>query len=85
MHVQLYCPRCSLPFEVPNDSPELARLNRLAEEGPWSVLGDGETLEDSLHAALDAKVGPACPECGQSVPIPEEVLGQMTLELLGHW
>jgi hypothetical protein len=84
MQVQLFCPRCSLGFDVPGDSPELVRLNRLAEEGPWTALGDGETLEDSLYGAL-AEAGPPCPSCGQPVPINEEALGQMTLELLGQW
>jgi hypothetical protein len=48
-------------------------------------MGDGETLEDSLHAALSARGTPACPACGVPLPINQEELGQMALEMLGQW
>jgi hypothetical protein len=85
MQIRLSCPGCFTQFAVPDDSPEWTGLNRLTEEGPWSVLGDGETFEDSLSRALNVQGGIHCPQCGELVSVSEEKLGRMTLELLAQW
>lgn len=85
MHVRLSCPHCSCQFVVGPDSPALEGLSQVAEDGPWSALGDGATFEDSLSAALDATGGVSCPRCDEAVPVSEESLGEMTMALLAQW
>src|SRR5579871_3785004 len=52
MRVELRCPGCGCHFPAAPESPMGEALARLAEQGPWSALGDGETLEDMIVAAL---------------------------------
>ena len=84
MHVTLYCPDCRRGFPALPHTPAGEALDRLAEEGPWSALGDGETFEDSLAAALGD--GPACcPRCGASATVDEKSLGRVTMQMLTTW
>lgn len=85
MRVELHCPCCGSHFPAAPESPMGAILERLAVEGPWSALGDGETLEDTIFAALPGRGMMPCPHCGKLVPVSEESLGQFTLELLHQW
>jgi endogenous inhibitor of DNA gyrase (YacG/DUF329 family) len=85
MRLTQHCPRCSDYFLVPSDSPAAAVLDQMAEAGPWSVLGDGETLEDQVFTALRTKESVNCPHCGASVALGEESFGRFTQELLTQW
>lgn len=80
MQVELYCPSCEGRYTA---SPETraAVLDRATEEGPWSALGDGETFEDRVAAALADR----CPRCGGAATVSEESLGRLTLEVLRTW
>jgi hypothetical protein len=57
----------------------------MIDEGPWYALGDGETFEDMIFAAVTSRGAIYCPECGQPVSISEESLGRLSLEMLAHW
>jgi hypothetical protein len=57
----------------------------LEEAGPWSVLGDGETVEDLLYNAVVSVEEIDCPDCGASATIHEGMLGEMTHWLLATW
>jgi hypothetical protein len=85
MQVELYCPCCSCRFAAPPDTPAAEVWDRMTEEGPWYALGDGETFEDMIFAALTARGAICCPECGRPVSISEESLGQMAQEMLANW
>jgi hypothetical protein len=85
MQIQLHCPACSCHFRAAPDAPAAEILDRMTEEGPWYALGDGETFEDMIFAALTARGQIRCPECGDPVTVNEESLGQYTLEMLAQW
>jgi hypothetical protein len=85
MHVELYCPKCQHRFTASPETPAAAVFDRATEEGPWNALGDGETFEDSVAAALADHGTDRCPDCGAPATVSEESLGRLTLELLGTW
>jgi hypothetical protein len=85
MQIELHCPRCCCQFSAPPDAPAAEVVDRMTEEGPWYALGDGETFEDMIFAALTSRGVIRCPECGEPVSVSEESLGQLTLEVLTRW
>jgi hypothetical protein len=85
MQVELFCPKCERRFTAAPETPAAAVLDRATEEGPWTALGDGETFEDAVAAALANRGGDRCPCCGGDATVSEESLGQLTLALLGTW
>jgi hypothetical protein len=85
MQVELYCPHCGTSFIAPPDTPATDILNRMAEEGPWYALGDGETYEDMIFSTLMACGNIRCSQCGESASVTEQSLGQLTMEVLGSW
>jgi hypothetical protein len=85
MQVELLCPHCESRFCVPPDAPVQEALDRVADEGPWAALGDGETFEDKLYAALDSGETIHCLVCNASVRLSEEHLAQLALEVLAQW
>jgi hypothetical protein len=85
MQVELYCPRCGRRFAAEPETPAAEVLDRMAEEGPWYALGDGETFEDMIFATMFSCGAIRCCECGEPVSVTEESLGQLTMEVLGSW
>jgi hypothetical protein len=85
MQVELYCPHCSCRFAADPETPAAEILDRMALEGPWYSLGDGETFEDMIFNALMAEGKIRCPDCGDPVSVSEESLGRLTMEVLGSW
>ena len=85
MQVELLCPHCSCSFAASPDAPAAEVLDRMAEEGPWYALGDGETFEDMIFSTLFACGSIRCSECGEQVSVSEQTLGQLTMEVLGSW
>ncbi len=85
MQVELYCPHCCCRFVAAPETPATEVLDRMADDGPWYALGDGETFEDMIFNTLFSRGHIRCAECGQPVHVTEESLGQLTLEVLGSW
>jgi len=85
MQVELYCTNCQCRFAAPPDASAAEVAARMAVEGPWYALGDGETFEDMIFSTLTAKGEINCPECGEAVHVSEESLGQLAMEVLGSW
>jgi len=85
MQVELYCPCCCCRFTADPETPAAEVLDRMADEGPWYALGDGETFEDMIFSSLIAGGSIRCSECGEAVSVTEESLGQLALEVLGCW
>jgi hypothetical protein len=85
MDVELYCPSCQRRFTASPETPAAVVFDRATEEGPWNALGDGETFEDSVAAALADRGADHCPRCGEAATVSEESLGLLTLQLLGTW
>lgn len=85
MQVELSCLRCTRDFVVQGDTPVGQALDRIAEYDPWVALGDGSTIEDSLHAALTANGAIHCPECGTPVTVSEQSLSELAREVMTHW
>jgi hypothetical protein len=85
MKVELYCPHCCCRFAAAPQTPAGEVLERMADEGPWYALGDGETFEDMIFSTLFAHGAIRCTECGSAVHVSEESLGQLTMEVLGSW
>jgi hypothetical protein len=85
MQVELFCPQCSCSFAASPDAPAAEVLDRMAEEGPWYALGDGETFEDMIFSTLFVCGSIRCTECGEAVSVSEQSLGQLTMEVLGSW
>jgi hypothetical protein len=84
MPVELQCSRCGYVFGLEDDTPIEAVLNQVAEEGPWSAVGDGETVEDRVFTALSA-CDCRCPQCGANARISEEQLAAFAHEMLAYW
>jgi hypothetical protein len=85
MQIELHCPQCTCQFRSSPNTPADEIRDRMFEDGPWYALGDGETFEDMVFAALTARGAIHCPECGEPVQVSEESLGQLTLEMLTQW
>jgi len=85
MQIELYCRHCERSFVAPPDAPADDILDRMAEEGPWYALGDGQTYEDMIFSTLFACGTIRCVECGESADVNEQSLGQLTMEVLGSW
>lgn len=85
MQVELCCPQCGCRFCAAPETPAEEVMDRMAEEGPWYALGDGETFEDMIFTTLFACGAIRCSECGEAVTVTEESLGQMAMEVLGAW
>ncbi len=85
MHVELYCRTCQSRFATAAETPATAGLDWTSEASPWNALGDGETFEDALAAALSDRGADLCPHCGEAATVSEESLGRLSLELLGTW
>ena len=85
MQVELYCPECACRFAASPDTPAAEIIDRMTEEGPWYALGDGETFEDMIFAALTARGAIRCPECGDPVSVSEESLGDLKMKMLASW
>jgi hypothetical protein len=85
MQVELYCPNCGHAFVAEPETPAAEVLDRMADEGPWYALGDGQTYEDMIFSTLLACGHIRCAECGATANVNEESLGQLTLEVLGNW
>ena len=50
MQVELFCPNCCCSFAAEPNTPAAEVLDRMAEDGPWYALGDGETFEGEEFA-----------------------------------
>jgi hypothetical protein len=85
MQVELYCPHCGCSFAADPETPAAEVLDRMAEDGPWYALGDGETFEDMIFSTLFAAGAIRCAECGEAVQVTEQSLSQLALEVLGSW
>ena len=85
MQVELYCPQCDCRFAECPETPAAEVLDRMADDGPWYALGDGETFEDMIFSTLFAHGDIRCAECGECASVSEESLGQLTAEVLGTW
>lgn len=85
MQVELYCPSCHQCFCAAPEASSSEVLDRMAEEGPWYALGDGETFEDMIFSTLFEEGEISCTECGEPVEVTEESVGQLTQEILGSW
>ena len=85
MQIELFCQRCCNRFTAPPDTPALEVLERMIDDGPWFALGEGETFEDMIFAALTSRGAICCPDCGRPVAVSEESLGDMAMTLLTQW
>lgn len=85
MQVELSCPHCRSSFLASPEAPAQEVLHRMEEEGPWYALGDGETFEDMIFSTMFSCGHIRCVECGESVEVTEQSLGQLTMEVLGSW
>jgi hypothetical protein len=85
MQLELYCPSCRCQFMAGPRSAVAAVLKGLEEAGPWSALGDGETVEDLFHNALASVEETDCPDCGSAATLNEGTLGELTHSLLATW
>lgn len=85
MQIELYCSHCDSSFCASPDAPAIEVLDRMADDGPWYALGDGETFEDMIFSTIFAHGDIECIECGEQANVSEESLGRLTLEVLGSW
>ncbi len=85
MLVELYCSHCCNRFVAEPEAPAAEIMDRMADEGPWYALGDGETFEDMIFSTLFSCGSIRCMDCGEQASVNEESLGRLTLEVLGSW
>ena len=77
MSVELRCGRCACEFSTPK---KRFSYEPTFHEETWYDLGDGNTLEDSIHGALDNDL--ACPACGEALAMSEQQLGDLAMAML---
>jgi hypothetical protein len=85
MRIELFCPHCTCRFAAEPETPAAEVIDRMADDGPWYALGDGQTFEDMIFSTLFAHGAIRCCECGEQAAVSEESLGQLTMEVLGSW
>lgn len=85
MQVELFCPHCCSSFVAEPHTPSREVLDRMAEDGPWYALGDGETFEDMIFSTFFACGHVRCSTCGEPASVTEQSLGELTMEVLGSW
>jgi hypothetical protein len=83
MRIELECSQCHARFPAHADVPLGPALARLAEEGPWFALGDGETWEDRIYSCLCGGEASSC--CGAPAGVSEDSLAELSQELLAQW
>jgi hypothetical protein len=84
MQVELRC-SCDCCFAAPPEASAEEIVERMTDRGAWYALGDGETFEDMIFAALTERGAIRCPECGEAVSVSEESLGRLAMEVLAQW
>jgi hypothetical protein len=85
VHIELQCPTCGCEFVHETALAGLRDQDRAEAEVLHDALGDGGTLEDSLHAVLSNCEEIGCPECDAYVPLREEDLGRLAMMMLASW
>jgi len=85
VHIELQCPHCGCDFVHEPEFPLSCDPELTEKEVVWDTLGDGGTIEDSLHAALSAAGAIYCPDCDAPVPVDEEALGRLAMSMLTCW
>ena len=80
MPIEMLCPHCHGRFDTAADSLGEALFPIV----PSPALGDGETFEDMISAALDERGARSCPECGEGLRVSEEGLGQLALTMMAR-
>lgn len=85
MKIELLCPACTCRFAAPPETSSDEILQRMIDDGPWYVLGEGETFEDMIFTSLTRHGAIRCPDCGTEVSVSEESLGRMAMEVLSGW
>jgi hypothetical protein len=85
MHVELNCRNCECVFTPEEIGAENTLWERLSAEGPWSALGDGETVEDHIIAQLSPGEEITCPNCAAIIEMDAETLGELSRQLLEQW
>ena len=84
MQIELFCQNCDNQFVAPPETPALEVLARMIEDGPWFALGEGETFEDMIFAALTSRGAICCPDCLRPVSVSEESLGKAAMTMLAQ-
>ena len=85
MRIELQCTSCPCRFVAPAKTSAEDIHERMADDGSWYALGDGNTFEDMIFSSLVDRGAIRCPECGDLVSVNEESLGQMALEMLASF
>ena len=84
MPIEMCCPQCFGRFEAAPESLGEETLTGIFPEVPCAALGDGETFEDMISAALGERPASPCPSCGERLRVSEEGLGQLALTMLAR-
>ncbi len=85
MQIEMDCACCHYNFPLQPNTPVGEVLDQMTAEGPWFDLCEGATVEDTLFAAFDSREQVLCPACGEPVPVSEESLGRLAMEMLTGW
>jgi hypothetical protein len=80
MQIELRCLRCACHFSASSDTPYAEVLDRMIDEGPWFGLAEGDTFEEMIAAALEARGAIRCPECAGAVAVGDRNPGRPTRE-----
>jgi hypothetical protein len=84
MKLELRCPHCHSEFSTPSEPADTAMLEEIFDDHPCCALGDGETFEDMISAALAQREPVPCPDCGTRLEVSEESLGRIAWTMLSR-
>jgi len=63
----------------------LDSISKNRNPATYYALGDSETFDDRFSSTLFVCDDNCCPECGETVSVSAQSLGQLTMEQLGSW
>ena len=84
MPIELCCPRCQSRSDALTASLGEEAMAQIFPDVPCGAMGDGETFEDMIYAALIDRGASPCPSCGEAMRVTEEGLGQLALSMLSR-
>jgi hypothetical protein len=85
MKIELRCPCCDCRLSAPPEASVGEVFDRMLDQGPHFMLGDGATFEDMIFTSLLEDDQINCPDCGEPVIVSEESISHLAMEVLAQW
>lgn len=85
MAIELECPGCDRPFTWRCATSAGQVLNRIADGDRALGMGDGQTIEDLVYAAVISERSVQCPHCHAALEMNDDGVAIVAQQLLQAW